>query len=180
MVFKKLAELQNEIKAPKSQYNKFGNYNYRNVEDIQSAVKPLLVKHGLSLTVSDELVMIGERYYIKATATITDGKESVSCTAYARESESKKGMDDSMCSGTASSYSRKYALGGLLLLDDQKDADGLHKTSKPDYKDFEKHKQFYLDKINEGESAQILIERLEEKYEVSESVKSMIKKLGEN
>ena len=119
----KLLLIQGELKAPKGQHNKFGNYNYRSCEDIFEAVKPLLLKQGCTLTVSDELVMIGQRYYIKATATIRSGSESQSVSAFARESEEKKGMDSSQVTGSTSSYARKYALNGLFLIDDAKDAD---------------------------------------------------------
>lgn len=119
----KLIEIQKELKAPKSRYNSFGKYNYRSVEDIMDGVKPLNAEQGLMLTLSDEPVLIGDWHYIKATATITDGKEDVTVTAYARESQTKKGMDDSQITGTASSYARKYALNGLYLIDDTKDAD---------------------------------------------------------
>ena len=118
---KKVAEVQRKLKAPKTQYNSFGKYNYRNCEDILEGVKPHL--GDMILTVSDEIVMVGDRIYIKSTATITDGEHSVSNSALARESLSKKGMDDSQITGTASSYARKYALNGLLLIDDTKDSD---------------------------------------------------------
>jgi len=119
----KVIAVQEKLKAPKGQYNKFGKYNYRSAEDILTAVKPLNADEGLHLTLSDEPVLIGERYYIKATAQLTDGIEKTVVTAYARESQSKKGMDDSQITGTASSYARKYALNGLYLIDDTKDAD---------------------------------------------------------
>lgn len=119
----KLISVQAELKAPKGQFNSFGKYNYRSAEDIVEAVKPLNAKAGLLLTLSDEPLLIGEWHYIKATATITDGNESHVVTAYARESLTKKGMDDSQITGTASSYARKYALNGLYLIDDTKDAD---------------------------------------------------------
>lgn len=124
-IYEKLSEVQNKLKAPKNQRNTFGNYNYRSAEDILEAVKPLLHKERLTLVLDDELVFIGERYYIKATATIydLDTKESLSNNAYAREEESKKGMDGSQITGTASSYARKYALNGLFNIDDTKDAD---------------------------------------------------------
>lgn len=124
-VLSKLIALQSELKAPKGQFNKFGGYKYRSCEDILEAVKPLLNKQGCSLIISDTLENIGERYYVKATVTIYDkdtGK-SISNSAYAREEESKKGMDGSQITGTASSYARKYALNGLFLIDDTKDAD---------------------------------------------------------
>lgn len=118
-----LKQIQAELKAPKGQYNQFGKYKYRSCEDILEAVKPLLKKHDAQLTISDELVEVGNRYYIKATATIKDQGSAESVTAYAREAETKKGMDESQITGTASSYARKYALNGLFLIDDTKDAD---------------------------------------------------------
>lgn len=117
-----LSKIQSELHAPKGQWNKFGKYNYRSCEDILGAVKPVLEKHGGFITVTDELVLIGDRYYVKATATY-HGEQPVSVSAYAREPEDKKGMDASQITGTASSYARKYALNGLLLIDDAKDAD---------------------------------------------------------
>lgn len=120
---KALGEVQYKLKAPKGQVNSFGHYNYRSCEDILEAVKPLLHEAGLTLTLSDDVVAVGNRVYVKATATVTDGTDSVSNTAFAREAESKKGMDDSQVTGTASSYARKYALNGLFCIDDTKDAD---------------------------------------------------------
>lgn len=118
-----LSKIQSELVAPKDLYNKFGNYYYRSAESILEAVKPLLVKNNAQLTVSDEVVVVGDRVYVKATATLTDGKETVSVTAYAREPSEKKGMDSSQITGATSSYARKYALNGLFLIDDSKDAD---------------------------------------------------------
>jgi len=126
---KLLTDIQQKLKAPKGQRNTFGNYNYRSCEDILEAVKPLLGKDG-ALTLSDEIVMLGERFYVKATAILNDGKESVSVTAFARESLEKKGMDTAQITGAASSYARKYALNGLFLIDDTKDADGQDNTEK--------------------------------------------------
>lgn len=120
-----LSTVQKSLNAPKGQHNSFGNYWYRSCEDIQGAVKPLLPS-GVTIVVSDDIVLIGDRVYVKATATITNGAESVSATAYAREASSKKGMDDAQVTGSTSSYARKYALNGLLLIDDAKDADALH------------------------------------------------------
>lgn len=122
-IHQKLLKVQLKLKAPKGQYNKFGKFNYRSAEDILEAVKPLNAEQGLLLTLTDEPIFIGDWHYIKATATITDGESSHTVTAYARESEHKKGMDHSQITGTASSYARKYALNGLYLIDDTKDAD---------------------------------------------------------
>jgi hypothetical protein len=119
----KLINVQKTLKAPKGNYNSFGKYKYRSAEDILEAVKPLNAEQGLLLTLTDEPLLVGEWHYIKATASITDGEGSHTVTAYARESESKKGMDGSQITGTASSYARKYALNGLYLIDDTKDAD---------------------------------------------------------
>ena len=117
--------LQSELKAPKGQTNKFGGYKYRSCEDILEAVKPLLKKYGLVLTVGDDLMNIGDRYYICATATLrdTDSEAAIKNSAYAREAFEKKGMDEAQITGTASSYARKYALNGLFCIDDTKDAD---------------------------------------------------------
>lgn len=119
----KLSDIQVKLNAPKSQYNSFGKYNYRNAEDILSAVKPFLREHSLSLTLTDDIVQVGDRFYIKAEAKISDGEYDVFTTAFAREPLSKKGMDDSQVTGTASSYARKYAMNGLFAIDDVKDAD---------------------------------------------------------
>ena len=127
----KIVAIQSELKAPKGQYNSFGKYNYRSCEDILEGVKPLLTKHGLVLTIQDSIDLIGDRFYVKATATITDGKDEISTSAYARESLDKKGMDASQVTGATSSYARKYALNGLLAIDDTKDADTMDNSKKP-------------------------------------------------
>ena len=118
-----VCDIQHKLKAPKGQYNSFGQYKYRSCEDILEGVKPLLKEYKIALLINDEIVQIGERYYVKATAKITDGRESVSATAYAREPLEKKGADASQITGATSSYARKYALNGLLAIDDSKDAD---------------------------------------------------------
>lgn len=126
-IYEKLAAVQQELKAPKDKKNTFGGYSYRSAEGILEAVKPVLKKYGLTLIISDEIQQVGDRTYVKATAWAIDPDEKenlkVSVTAYAREADTKKGMDESQITGTASSYARKYALNGLLLIDDQKDAD---------------------------------------------------------
>jgi hypothetical protein len=116
-----LNSIQKKLKAPKGQYNSFGKYKYRNAEDILEAVKPLLGSG--TLVISDEVVQIGDRFYLKATATLRDGEVAWSASAFARESREKKGMDDAQVTGAASSYARKYALNGLFCIDDTKDAD---------------------------------------------------------
>ena len=133
MIYEKLLNIQNELKAPKSQFNAFGKYKYRNAEDILESVKPLCFKYKAALTLSDEIVLIGERYYVKATATLTDIEKpewKIWITAYAREEESKKGMDGSQVTGASSSYARKYALNGLFNIDDTKDSDSTNTHGK--------------------------------------------------
>lgn len=134
----KLMHIQAELNAPKNQYNKFGGYAYRSCEDIYNALKPLLAKYECTLTMSDEVVQIGERYYVKATATLKPADADkvgfeISNTAYAREEETKKGQDASQITGSSSSYARKYALNGLFLIDDVKDSDATntHGANKP-------------------------------------------------
>ena len=119
----KLLRIQQELKAPKTNFNSFGDFNYRSLEDILEAVKPINDKYGITLTLTDRPVQIGERYYIEATALITDNDQEFRVTAYAREPQSKTEMDDAQVTGTSSSYARKYALNGLYLIDDTKDAD---------------------------------------------------------
>ena len=131
-IYKKLMGIQTKLKAPKSQRNSFGNYNYRSCEDILEAVKPLLDEFKVALTIKDEIILIGERYYIKATATLIDidTGDTTETSAYARESAEKRGMDSSQVTGATSSYARKYALNGLFAIDDNKDADATNTHGK--------------------------------------------------
>jgi len=119
----KLLAIQTKLKAPKGQYNSFGKYSYRSAEDILEAVKPLNAEQGLLLTITDEIKEIGGRVYVVATATVSDGTDELKVSAFAREPENKKGMDESQITGATSSYARKYALNGLYAIDDNKDAD---------------------------------------------------------
>ena len=128
-IYKKLAKIQQELKAPKGQYNSFGKYHYRSCEDILEAVKPHLGE--MSLILVDEPRLVGDRFYIEATATLSDGDQHISVSAYAREPDSKKGMDAAQLTGATSSYARKYALSGLFCLDDSKDADHVTDAVKP-------------------------------------------------
>lgn len=123
----KLSKIQSELKAPKGQFNSFGNYKYRSCEDILEAVKPLL--KGSIITISDEIVLVGDRFYVKATAKFEDETSQITNTAFAREPLMKKGMDESQITGATSSYARKYALNGLLAIDDTKDADTMDNTA---------------------------------------------------
>jgi len=165
----KLIKIQGELKAPKGQFNSFGQYKYRSCEDILEAVKPLCVREGLLLTLTDEIVHCGEGasvfidakkekniiehalVYVKATATITDGEKTVSVSALARESITKKGMDASQITGSASSYARKYALNGLFLIDDTKDADTQENSTTVEYIS-EKQMNTIVDLITSTES----------------------------
>ena len=124
-IYGKLMMIQQELKAPKGQYNSFAKYNYRSCEDILEAVKPLCIKNNATLLLNDAVQEVSGRFYVMATATLVDTKngDSVSATAYAREPQDKKGMDDSQITGMASSYARKYALNGLFCIDDTKDSD---------------------------------------------------------
>lgn len=158
-IYEKLSNIQNELKAPKSQFNKFGGYKYRSCEDILEAVKPICKKYGAVLVISDKLENIGDRYYIKAMAELIDTKEenvSVCNTAYAREEESKKGMDGSQITGTASSYARKYALNGLFNIDDTKDADTDEFTKQTQVDDNKKISKTQIEGLNKSiENAKI-------------------------
>ena len=133
-VYEKLIAIQSELKAPKSQYNSFGKYAYRNCEDILEALKPLLKEHKSTIYIADEIVTVLDRFYIKATVTFIDAEtgEKIINTAYAREEECKKGMDGSQVTGASSSYARKYALNGMFAIDDTKDSDFTNTTIKGD------------------------------------------------
>lgn len=137
---KRLIEIQKKLKAPKNQYNSFGKYKYRSCEDILEGVKPLLAELNVALVITDEICLIGDRYYVKATAQLLDEENKVifGTSALAREEETKKGMDGSQVTGASSSYARKYALNGLFAIDDTKDADATNthdKTEKPKLND---------------------------------------------
>ncbi|WP_308779608.1 ERF family protein [uncultured Clostridium sp.] len=131
-LLEKLMNIQSELQAPKNQFNRFGKYNYRNCEDILEALKPYLKKYNCVVTLNDELIIIGDRYYVKAIATIkdTESEATESTTAFAREEETKKGMDGSQVTGASSSYARKYALNGLFAIDDNKDSDTTNTNNK--------------------------------------------------
>ena len=131
-LYQKLLRVQTQLKAPKNQYNEFGGYHYRSLEDIVEAVKPLLAKENLVMTLSDELVFIGDRYYIKAIVTVIDAEtgKKHEVNGFAREAEDKKKMDVSQITGAASSYARKYALNGMFAIDDTKDSDATNTHGK--------------------------------------------------
>ena len=136
-IYEKLLKIQTELKAPKGQFNSFGKYNYRSCEDILEGLKPLLDKYKTTLIINDEIVQIGDRYYIRATATLIDVEKeggSISASAYAREDEKKSGMDLSQLTGSTSSYARKYALNGLFAIDDTRDSDATNKHEESEGK----------------------------------------------
>lgn len=161
---KLLAQIQKELKAPKSQRNSFGNYNYRNCEDIVEALKPLMDDDD-KFTLSDEMVMVGDRFYVKATATFNDNI----VTAYARESFDKKGMDASQITGSTSSYARKYALNGLFAIDDTKDSDATNTHGKEIVK-----KTFPKPEPTKVDKAVAYIARLETEEEKEEAKKRLL------
>lgn len=129
-LIEKISKVQSKLKAPKSQYNKFGNYFHRNQEDILEAVKPLLAENGLVQTITDNIISVGGRVYVQSTVTVTDGENFLSNSAFAREPLEQKGMSEPQITGTASSYARKYALGGMYAIDDTKDADATNDHGK--------------------------------------------------
>ena len=155
---KELIAIQSELKAPKSQFNKFGGYKYRKAEDILEAVKPLLAKQKCTLIITDDVVLIGNRIYVKATATIKNEKgECETTTGWAREEETKKGMDGSQITGASSSYARKYALNGLFAIDDNADSDttndGQHQAAQQQAQTQVQHPatpQYHTNDLNEG------------------------------
>lgn len=159
----KVVLVQDELKAPKGQFNKFGNYRYRSCEDIIESVKPILKKYNIMLNISDEIVLIGERYYIKAVAGLTDGTDVIQSVAYAREPQDLKGMAESQITGSASSYARKYALNGLLAIDDAKDFDTNEVEEQPQKEPKEEQKATpkqieNLSKFYQGETLKKLLE----------------------
>jgi len=167
----KLAEIQAKVKAPKGQFNSFGKYNYRSAEDILEAVKQVVNPMGYSITISDTIINVGDRYYIKATATLTNGKETYSTDGYAREEESKKGMDGSQVTGASSSYARKYALNGLFALDDTKDSDATNTHGKEEAKPLLLHK-LWIEDLNDCktlEELNLFYQNINSKYKLSES-----------
>ena len=127
-----LSKIQVNLKAPKGQYNEYGKYKYRSLEDVMEALKPLLAEYEACVTCEDQIVNIGDRFYVEATVTLFCGGESINCKAYAREALTRKGQDESQITGSASSYARKYAMNGLFAIDDTKDADATNKHSNQD------------------------------------------------
>ena len=179
---KKLVKIQSELKAAKNQRNNFGKYNYRSCEDILESVKPLLKEAELTLIVTDKIVLIGERYYVEATATLYGDGEPIVSTAFAREAENKKGMDSAQVTGATSSYARKYALNGLFAIDDSKDVDtdehhkqtdGNKPATKPKAKLDEKQLKTICTAI-EGGNAKYTKDKIKSSYDLSkEQIKTL-------
>ena len=174
---KELIAIQSELNAPKTLFNKFGGYHYRSAETILEALKPLLKKHGCYLTISDDVVIVGERYYTKASLTLKnlEGVE-VCVTAFAREEESKKGMDGSQITGASSSYARKYALNGMFAIDDTKDADenNTHEEKKDDGKPWLNKGTPQFDAAHKYVIEGGSIADVEKKYKLSKEVKEQL------
>ena len=192
--YEKVSAIQAELKAPKSQFNKFGNYSYRNCEDILEAVKPLLC--GLIVIIDDDIIQVGDRFYVKSTATITGDEYSLSCSAFARESLTRKGMDDAQITGATSSYSRKYAMNGLFLIDDTKDADSINDNQQKEkntkqniqqqqnddlswYNDnnYQAGLEYMTGEIRNGTPPEQLIKKLRQTFKVSNKFSDLIKSI---
>ncbi len=176
-IVQKLSKIQQNLKAPKGQMNNFGKYKYRSAEDILEAVKPLVNKEGLILTLSDEIQLIGDRIYVKATARLTDGEQEVVTVAFAREEASKKGMDASQVTGAASSYARKYALNGLFCIDDTKDSDATNDHGKQAVSTTTKKKA--KPKAKPGELFSQAMEHIEGSNDKVRAVERVINKYGD-
>ena len=171
----RLLNVQHKLKAPKGQYNKFGNFNYRSAEDILEAVKPLNFENGLTLTISDEVKEVAGRIYVVAVATVTDGTDSISVQALAREPENRKGMDESQITGATSSYARKYALNGLYAIDDNKDSDNENNNKNEQNKEDDGSKELillvskYLEKLEfMGVERKVVVDYICETYKVKQ------------
>ena len=166
-IYTKLMNVQNELKVPKNNKNTFGNYKFRNAEDILEALKPLLKKHNVTVIITDDVVMVGDRYYIKATVKFIDTEtgEMIETSALAREEETKKGFDSSQITGSTSSYARKYALNGLFAIDDTKDSDTTNKHLKdePTLSDAQ-IKRLYTISNKAGYSADKVKNMIKQKY----------------
>jgi hypothetical protein len=174
-IYQKLSEVQKELKAPKNQYNSFGKYSYRSCEDILEAVKPLCIEKGLIVTISDEIEVKQDRYYVKAVVTVIDieSEKEYSVTGYAREAENKKGMDDSQVTGATSSYARKYALNGMFAIDDTKDADADEHKKQQDKKTTTKKTQTTEHKFDRNKALKYIQATLSE-----EELKNFCKTIG--
>jgi hypothetical protein len=184
-MIEQLVKVQNELKAPKSQYNSFGKYSYRNAEDIFEAAKPICFKYGLFLSISDEVIEVGGALFVESTATITDGEKSFNVKAQAGLDLNRKGMDKAQASGASSSYARKYALGGLFLLDDTKDADATNTHGKAPAKAVSKPSlamtsESYLKALQAVKDGKVTLAQIEAKYTLSDKVKESLINITKN
>lgn len=171
-----LRNVINELKAPKSQVNKFGGYKFRKAEDILEAAKPLLFKNGLRLKISDEIVLVGDRHYVKATVTVKGHGAQDTAEAYAREEDVKKGMDQSQITGAASSYARKYALNGMFDIDDTNDADGEDNTESghpPSQKQIDLIRKLAKEMGTPDEGIEARLKQIKTSEEASEAIKRL-------
>tara|TARA_R100000544_G_C2224667_1_gene59859 strand:+ start:309 stop:851 length:543 start_codon:yes stop_codon:yes gene_type:complete len=177
-MIEKLVKIQNELKAPKSQYNSFGKYKYRNAEDIFEAAKPLCFKHGLFLSISDQVIEVGGQLFVESLAGITDGEKTIVVKAQAGLDMNRKGMDKAQSSGASSSYARKYALGGLFLLDDTKDADATNTHGKTNTTTSKatlvENSEAYLKVATALKSGKFNMAQVEAKYIVSSELKAKL------
>jgi len=180
-MIKELVQVQNELKAPKSQYNSFGKYKYRNAEDIFEAAKPICFKYGLFLSISDAVIEVGGELFVESSATITNGEQSIQVKAQAGLDLNRKGMDKAQASGASSSYARKYALGGLFLLDDTKDADATNTHGKSNTTTAKatlvENSDAYLKVVNALKSGLAVISQVEAKYVISSELKTKLQNL---
>lgn len=177
-MIEQLIKIQSELKAPKNQFNSFGKYNYRSLEDILEAVKPLLYKHGLVLNISDEVKELAGELFINATATITNGESVYSVSAQAGIDVNKKGMDKSQAYGSASSYARKYALNGLFLIDDTKDADATntHGKTTTEKATLQPNSQAFVKVVSALKSGNYTMDDVKAKYVINKEVQTLIAK----
>jgi hypothetical protein len=174
----KLVKVQNELKAPKSQFNSFGKYKYRNAEDIFEAAKPICYKYGLFLSISDAVIEVGGQLFVESSATITDGEKSIQVKAQAGLDMNRKGMDKAQSSGASSSYARKYALGGMFLLDDTKDADATNTHGKSNTTTAKatlvENSEAYLKVVTALKSGKFNLAQVEAKYVISNELKTKL------
>ena len=177
-----IIKLQTELKAPKSQFNKFGNYSYRSLEDIQEALKPLLYKHGLLLSFMDEVIELGGESFMKCTAVLTQGGEQqLQASSYAAIDFTQKGMSKPQACGSATSYARKYALGAMFLVDDTKDDDATNNHGKKkvttEKSELKLNSVAYANVIKALSSGQYTIEDVEKKYKLTQEIKTKLENL---
>lgn len=182
MLVEKLIKVQSELKAPKNQFNSFGKYSYRSCEDILEAVKPLLYAQGLLLTITDNLITEGSEFFVEATVSVSDGEKTVQVKAQAGLDITKKGMDKSQATGAASSYARKYALNGLFLIDDTKDADATNKHGKTvttDKPELMANSEAYANVLKALKSGKFSLADVKKKYVISAELEQKLNSVNQ-